>query len=341
MSLDSALHVANDRWERQALALDCDAEERRIAGWLRQTIGAKLGRRGVVLGVSGGVDSAVCTVLAARALGPGRVLALLMPDLDTAPEGMARAQRLCQTLQVVMIEENITAALIAMRCYERRDDAIRQLFPQFDATYKSKIRLAEAPPEQRAIPHFQIVIESADGTQYARRLPSDLQSRIVAATNMKQRTRKQVEYYHADRLNYAVLGTPNRLEYDLGFFVRGGDGLADAKPLAHLYKSQVYALAEHLGVSEEIRRSPPSTDTYSLAQTQQEFYFALPYRQMDLLLYAFHHDIAPHAAGLTVGLTALQVENAYKDIRAKRRLAHRLLQGALLLSCAEPGSASA
>ena len=60
---------------------------------------------------------------------------------------------------------------------------------------------------------------------------------------MKQRTRKQIEYYHTDQLNYAVPGTPNRLEYDPGFLVRNGDGAADSKPIAHLYKSRVYPLA--------------------------------------------------------------------------------------------------
>jgi len=162
-------------------------------------------------------------------------------------------------------------------------------------------------------------VESPEGVQQRSRLPMEAYLGIVAASNMKQRTRKQIEYYHADRLNYAVAGTPNRLEYDQGFFVKNGDGAADLKPIAHLYKSQVYQLADYLGVPEEIRRRMPTTDTYSLAQTQEEFYFSLPYDKLDLCLYALNHDIPPSAIAEMVGLTPEQVEWVYRDIRAKRR----------------------
>ena len=150
-------------------------------------------------------------------------------------------------------------------------------------------------------------------------MPADVYHGIVAATSMKQRTRKQIEYYHADRLNYAVAGTPNRLEYDQGFFVKNGDGSADVKPIAHLYKSQVYQLAEHLGVPEEIRARPPTTDTYSLAQTQEEFYFGLPLRQLDLCVYALDHGVPAAQAAAALGLSAAQVEEVYRDIAGKRQ----------------------
>jgi NAD+ synthase len=161
----------------------------------------------------------------------------------------------------------------------------------------------------------------------------------VAATNMKQRTRKLIEYTHADARNHAVLGTPNRLEYELGFFVRGGDGLADVKPISHLYKTQVYALAEHLGLPEEIRSQAPSTDTYSLPQTQEEFYFALPYAEMDLLLWAWHHDVAPADAGPVLGLRPDQVERVYRDIVGKRRVAERGLRDAVVIEQVDLSSA--
>ena len=142
---------------------------------------------------------------------------------------------------------------------------------------------------------------------------------IVAATNHKQRVRKTVEYFHADRLNYAVVGTPNRLEYDQGFFVKNGDGSADVKPIAHLYKTQVYALARHLQLPPEICSATPTTDTYSLAQGQDEFYFALPYQQMDLALYALNHGYPPSELAPVIGVTKEQAENVYRDIEAKRR----------------------
>src|SRR5260221_3517294 len=155
-------------------------------------------------------------------------------------------------------------------------------------------------------------------------MPPDVYLGIVATTNMKQRTRKQLEYYHADRLQYAVAGTPNRLEYDQGFFVKNGDGAADVKPIAHLYKTQVYALAAHLGVPEEIRSRPPTTDTYSLEQTQEEFFFALPYDKMDLCLYARDRGIAPEDVAREVGITPEQVLRVFRDIDAKRKAARYL-----------------
>jgi NAD+ synthase len=142
---------------------------------------------------------------------------------------------------------------------------------------------------------------------------------IVAATNMKQRTRKLTEYFWAEKMNFAVAGTPNRLEYDQGFFVKGGDGAADFKPIAHLYKTQVYAMARALGVPETICSRKPTTDTYSLPQGQDEFYFALPYEQMDLCLYGHNHGVACSEVAKAAGLTVAQVERGYADIEAKRR----------------------
>ena len=170
---------------------------------------------------------------------------------------------------------------------------------------------------------FNLTVESPAGERTTKRMPASVYNRVVAATNMKQRTRKLIEYSHADANNYAVLGTPNRLEYELGFFVRGGDGLADIKPIAHLYKTQVYSLAEHLGVPASIRSQPPTTDTYSLPQTQDEFYFALPYPEMDLMLWAWEHGVDAEAAAGPMGFEPPQVERVYRDIEGKRRVAAR------------------
>jgi NAD+ synthase len=148
-------------------------------------------------------------------------------------------------------------------------------------------------------------------------LPEYLQ--IVAATSFKQRTRKMLEYFHADRLNYAVIGTPNRLEYDQGFFVKTGDGAADIKPIAHLYKTQVYALARELSLPAEITSARPTTDTYSLAQGQDEFYFALPYEQMDLALWAHNQGLPATELAEAINTTPERAKLIFDDIEAKRR----------------------
>lgn len=329
----SSSEAVKSPFSRSVLELDCAAEAARIEAWLREATGRMLRRRGLVVGVSGGIDSAVCGALAARALGPERVLALLMPERDSSGGSTARGKALCEKFGITYILEDLTPALEAMGCYAWRDRAILRLFPEYKPGDRFKITVASDVLGSDRLNYFNLVVElsAQGGKRETRRMPMDVYLEIVGATNMKQRTRKQTEYSHADRLNYAVIGTPNRLEYDQGFFVRGGDGLADLKPIAHLYKTQVYAMARHLGVPKEICEQTPSTDTYSLPQTQEEFYFALPYDQMDLVLYAYINGVAPADAGRALGLRAEQVERAYRDVEAKRRASRQLHQPALLI----------
>ena len=320
--------MGSPTFTRDVLAFDAPAAVEQVGTALTRTLARDLRRRGLVLGVSGGVDSGVCLALAVRAVGPDRVVALLMPEADSDPAAQARAQRLCDGLGVPTVVEDIAPALAALGCYERRDAAIRRVFPAYGAGWRQKITLAEGLLDTDRVSYFNLTVADPDGTLSTARMPTDVYLAVVAATNMKQRTRKLIEYTHADARNYAVLGTPNRLEYELGFFVRGGDGLADVKPISHLYKTQVYALAAHLGLPDEITSQPPSTDTYSLPQTQEEFYFALPYAAMDLLLWAWVHDVPPAAAADVMGMRADQVERVYRDIVGKRRAAERGLRDA-------------
>ncbi len=319
------------RFDSNALDIDCAGVVDRIERVLREQVGRKLRRRGAVVGVSGGVDSAVCVSLAVRALGPKRVVGLLMPERDSASDSTTRGRELCEQLGIEYHLEDIAPTLEALGCYRRRDEAIRRIFPEFDATYRSKITVADDLLETDRLNYFNLVVESPSGERQKVRMPLDVYLTVVASTNMKQRTRKLLEYHHAESRNYAVVGTPNRLEYELGFFVRGGDGLADVKPIGHLYKTQVYAVAEYVGVTDAIREQVPCTDTYSLPQTQEEFYFALPFREMDMLLDAFLHDIPAEQAAVAVGLGVEQVERVYRDIVSKRRTAELLHQPALLI----------
>jgi len=287
-------------------------------------------RRGVVVGLSGGIDSSVVTALCARALGAERVQVLLMPERDSSSESLVLGRQLTSQLGTPVMVENIAATLDAAACYARQDEAIRMVFPQYVEGYKYKITLPSIIDGDR-LNVSELTIESPTGERHTSRMPVAAYLQLIAATNYKQRVRKMTEYYHADRLNYVVAGTPNRLEYDQGFFVKLGDGAADVKPIAHLYKTQVYALAEYLGVPEEIRKRPPTTDTFSLPQTQEEFYFALPYPQMDVCLYGLNHGIPAAQTAEVAGLTAAQVERVYRDIEQKRRTTRYLHAGPALV----------
>ena len=311
------------------LRLDATAEAERIAASLRAILTGQLRRRGLVLGLSGGIDSSVCAALAVKALGKDRVFGLHMPEGESSDDSIRLSTMLADSLGIKSAVENITPVLEGAGCYRRRDEAVRLSVPEFEADWKLKVVM----PNVLDTDTFQVsslVVQPPGGEQRRVRPKPETYAGVVAATNFKQRTRKMIEYYYADLLNYAVIGTPNRLELDQGFFVKQGDGAADVKPIAHLYKSQVYQLAEALGVPAEIRARPPSTDTFSLEQTQEEFYFALPYDKMDLCLYGKNHGLPEAEVAAAAGITVEQLGRIYRSIDAKRA-ATRYLQMAPVL----------
>jgi NAD+ synthase len=313
------------------LVLDAAAEVERITRWMRDKLRGDLRKRGLVLGISGGIDSSVCAALAVAALGAKNVFALFMPEDDSDPESLRLGRAVADTFGIDSVVEDIGPSLAAMGCYERRDAFIREAVPEYRAGWASKI-VFDNPMTTGGYNISSLVVRSPEGEMRKVRLSAPAYLGIVAATNMKQRTRKQLEYYHADRLNFAVIGTPNLLEYDQGFFVKNGDGAADIKPIAHLYKSQVYQLAAHLGVPAEILSRPPTTDTYSLPQTQEEFYFALPYDKMDICLYGLENAVPAATIAAATGLAESDVTLVWADIAAKRKVARYLHSAPLLIT---------
>jgi len=308
---------------RDAIRIDPAVVVPDIEAGIRSEVLAVMRRRGAVVALSGGVDSSVVAALCTSALGADRVLGLLLPERDSSSDALRLATLLADQLGIERIVEDIAPALAALGCYARQDEAIRTAVPEFEPGWPFKLVLPSLLDGSR-LNIVRLTVEDSTGSQRTTRLAPEACLQLVAATNFKQRTRKMLEYYHADRLRYAVAGTPNRLEYDQGFFVKQGDGAADFKPIAHLLKSQVFALAEYLGIPEEIRSRVPTTDTYSMAQTQEEFFFGLPYEQIDLCLWALDHDVPAAAVAPAAGLTAEEVERVFRDIEAKRRASRYL-----------------
>ena len=316
------------------LRLDASRETERIVARIRELVFNQLKRKGAVIGVSGGIDSTVVAFLCARALDKERVVALFTPEADSSPDSLRLGRMVAEHLGVQSVVEDISPILKGVRCYERRDDSIRKVVPEYGEGYKCKIVLPNLVDSDRyAI--FSIVVQSPTGEKRKVRLTLSAYLGIVAATNFKQRARKMIEYYYADLHQYAVAGTPNRLEYDQGFFVKNGDGAADFKPIAHLYKSQVYQLAAHLGVPEEIQRRPSTTDTYSLEQSQEEFYFSVPLATMDLCLHGKNNGIPAADLAPVAGLNEQQVERVYGMIDSKRSVARYLRSAPLLVEKVE------
>jgi len=296
-----------------------EAEEiQLVTSKIRKILRTKLHKRGLIIAISGGVDSSVCAALAVEALGKNKVFGLLLPETDSSSASVELGRELAEQLGIEYIIQDIAPSLDAIGCYKWRDDAIRKVFPDYKSnSWKNKIVISGG--KDGKINHFYLVVQTPDGEIKKERLGLKEYLQIVAATNFKQRIRKNVEYFHADRLNYAVVGTPNRLEFDQGFFVKNGDGSADIKLIAHLYKTQVYALANYLKLPKEICTAKPTTDTYSMPQGQDEFYFALPYDKMDIALWCLNNNKSAEQLSKMINIDIANAEFIYNDIINKRK----------------------
>lgn len=310
------------------LTMDNDQAIQNIVQQFKETV-VRFRRRGAIVAVSGGVDSAVCCALAVRALGKERVFALLLPERESSADSERLALDLVHMLGVSYERQDITGALASLGCYEQRDAAIRKAIPDYGPGWRNKLTIAGGMAGQ--FNHFYLIAAGPSGERVEKRLGLKEYLQIVAATNFKQRTRKNVEYYHADRLNYVVVGTPNKLEFDQGFFVKNGDGAADIKPIAHLYKTQVYALARHMNLPAEIIQSTPTSDTYSLPQEQEAFYFALPYQELDVALSYLEHGKSAAELAAALDVDEVTAARVYADIQAKRRSTHYLHEAPVLM----------
>ncbi|MBE9480040.1 MAG: NAD(+) synthase, partial [Chloroflexi bacterium] len=260
-------------FSKEAIHIDPTQEVERIVSLLKQSVRMEMRRYGGVVGVSGGVDSSVVLAICVRAFGPEHVAAIIMPEKESDPESEKLALHVAKHFGVEPIVEDITPAAEGFDCYGRRDEAIKRMVPEFDANvgYAVKIVLPGDLLESEILNVFMLTVVDPQGCETSHRIPVTEFRQIVAASNFKQRTRMAFLYYHAELNHYAVIGTANKDEHDLGFFVKHGDGGVDVQPIAHLYKTQVYQLAEELEIPDVIRARVPSTDTYSAGGTQQEF----------------------------------------------------------------------
>ena len=301
------------------LKIDPSAVTEELVANLRRDVRQTLHRSGAVVGISGGVDSSVVLALCVRAFGPKRVVGVMMPEKDSSRDSLVLARKLANSVGIETVVEDMTGALVGFGCYTRRDEAIKRVFPEFDPSYKAKISLPGNVLESDALNVFYLTIITPEGEESSKRLNLPDYLQIVAASNFKQRSRMTMLYYHAELRNYAVVGTPNKNEHDQGFFVKWGDGGYDVAPIRHLFKTQVYQLAEYLDVPVEIRQATPTTDTYSAHSSQEEFFFRLPFEVMDLLWYAQEHDVPVSEVAQVMGLAEEQVQRVFSDLARKQR----------------------
>lgn len=304
---------------RESINIDPAKEVEKITSKLKEDVNKKLKKRGAVVGISGGIDSSVVLALCAKTFGPERVLGVMMPENDSNPDSLALAKKLSAKYNTNYVVENMTEALAGFGCYRRRDEAIKKVFPEFNSNYKAKITLPTNLLQKETLNVFHLTIIGPDGKEKSERLPLNEYLQIVAASNFKQRSRMCMLYYHAESRNYAVIGTGNKNEHEQGFFVKYGDGGADIKPIAHLFKTQVYQLAEYLDVPDEIRRRTPTTDTYSAEQTQEEFFYRVPFEILDRIWFGWEKGFPAEEIASALGLSKENVESIIHDTQRKIR----------------------
>ena len=308
-------------FNQNILEIDAKAEIDRIVQTLRDCVVKVMHKRGAVLGVSGGVDSSLTLALCVRAFSSEHVTALLLPDKDSNPASEVLARQVAKHLGIEPILENITPTLEGFGCYSRRDVAIRRVFPEYNAAagYKAKIVLPANILNENTLNVFSLTIITPSGEEKTQRLAASDYLQIEAASNFKQRTRMSMIYYYAERQNYAVIGTANRDELEQGFFVKYGDGGVDIQPIAHLYKTQVYQLAEYLGIPQAIIERTPTTDTYPAEQTQEEFFYQLPFDAMDCYWFGFENGYMPGEIAAVMGESEERITALFRNFERKKR----------------------
>jgi NAD+ synthase len=303
-------------FNKEILIIDTVTEVDRICIFIKDQV-SMMKRDGAVIGLSGGIDSSLCATLCIKALGRENVLGLILPERESSPISSEYALMLASEIGLKTITVDVTKTLEGFGTYDKRDEVIRELFPEYDSEHKSKIVLPPDLLSKDAFNFFTLKIVDKAGHVKSARLNNDRLRRIVAASNTKERTRMMQLYFHAEANNYIVCGTTNRDELIQGFFVKYGDGGVDIEPIAHLYKMQVYQLARHLGVLEDIIKRAPSPDTFSLEVTDEEIHFRIPFDKLDLLLYAWEKDVSALRVSEVMGLTEDQVKRVFRDISSK------------------------
>lgn len=315
-------------FHKNILDINPEKECERICEFIKDQVFTHFRREGAVVGISGGIDSALTATLSVRALGKDKVLGVFLPERESNPISLTYGELLAKKLGIRTEKVELTQALESLGCYRKRDEIIKKIFPAYDSSYKIKIGLPQDLLERDRINYFSLKMISPKGEEKSFRLSKEGLLGIVAATDMKQRSRMIQLYYYAEKHNYMVIGTTNLSEYAQGFYVKFGDGGVDLEPIAHLYKTQVYQLAKFLDIPEEIIKREPSPDTFSAVVSDQEFFFCMPYDLLDLLLYAQENKIPLPKVSKVLNLSEEKITRAYRDFDQKRKASAHLNQNA-------------
>jgi len=306
-------------FDLNVLKINPEKELERLSKFVIDQVRVVFRRKGIIVGLSGGIDSACMASIAVHAVGKENVVGLVLPEKESNPISSSYATKHAKELGIEHREIDITPTVNSIVKYNQRDEFIRNLIPEYEPGLKYNITLPTDLLERASFSFYNLQVQMPDGEIKKKRLSLDEFRTITSFANIKIRSRMLHLYAEAEARSLVVAGTTNRTEFILGDFCKYGDGGTDIEPLSYLYKNQIYQLSNYLNVTPEIIDRQPSPDTFSLPVSDQEFFFRIPFDKLDYLLYAWEHELAASEVASVLELDEEAVDRAYKDFTSKYR----------------------
>jgi NAD+ synthase len=306
-------------FNRDVLKIDPEEHLEKLSKFIVEQINVVFRKKGAIVGLSGGIDSACIAAIAVHAIGKDKVVGLVLPEAESNPISSEFAIKHAQALGIEYRQIDITPTVDSVVKYTWRDEFIQKLVPEYNPGYKYNITLPTDLLERDTFSFYWLQVQIPDGETKKKRLNLDEFRTVTSFANIKIRARMLHLYAEAERRNLLVLGTTNRTEFILGDFCKYGDGGTDIEPLSYLYKNQIYQLSDYLKVIPEIIDRQPSPDTFSLPVGDQAFFFRIPFDKLDHLLYAWEHEMPVSGVAPVLDLSEEAVKRAYKDFTSKHR----------------------
>jgi len=287
-----------------------------IENFVKEEISKRFQKRGAVIGISGGIDSAVMAAICAKSIDPKQVLGLIMPEKESDPTSQILAKKVAEQFQIETKIIDITSILESFGVYSIKEQIVKEKFSNFNNNCKYRVVVPSKFSSSVGIPFLEILDDENKKRQF--KISTSEFLTLTASTSIKHRIRMTMLYYHAEKNNFCVVGTTNKSEFLQGYFVKYGDGGTDIEPLTNLYKSQIYQIGEFLKVPNEILEKDASPDIWSFNTSDEEFFYSVPYHVVDLILYARENNMEKSEIEKISNLSLEQIERLLQFQNQKR-----------------------
>ena len=261
-----------------------------ISNFIKNEVFEQFHKKEAIIGLSGGIDSAVTAALCTRSLGSKNVVGLIMPEKESDVKSQELAQQIAKRLDIETKIIDISNILESFGVYQNKERIVKDKFANFNTSCKYRVVVPPKLENSIGIPYLEILDEH--NIQHKLKISSFEFLTLTAATSIKHRVRMTMLYYHGERNNQVVIGTTNKSEYLQGYFVKYGDGGSDIEPLVNIYKSQIYQIGEFFKMPEEIMEKDASPDVWSFSTNDEEFFYSVPYEIVDVILYARENNLS-------------------------------------------------